>query len=231
MSGKRSKNDPVEEGRLTGGFLQRNHEHDAPTIRNLAKDLSKPQALPLEKGSGKGRKTPLAAFGLNPGLIREGDPQYAAALYQANKYRKQRMKELAKLHGHVSSGAGALLASASLALAASRFLYELYSRPVEEGGGSIELLKQAGTCADKARTAELSAWELAAREGVLKRRQEASDQGMPWLQKLDGSDRAKLGRKTNKERQERAMLESGTLGPSRVADTVETAETLEEDYG
>jgi len=107
----------------------------------------------------------------------------------------------------VSSGAGALLASASLALAASRFLYEKYSESHERGGGELELLKQASSLADKARAAELAAWEMSAREGVLKRRTEASAQGMPWLLKDNGDDRVKSGRKTNAQLQEAALLE------------------------
>ncbi len=189
---------------LTGGFLQPSNG----TIQSRVNPecLSKAEAPERLPGAGKGRKTKLAAMGLSPSIIKSGDPRYAAALYQANKYRKTRMKELAQLHGHVSSGAGALLASASLALAASRFLYERYAEGPELGGGELELLKQASGLADKARAAELAAWEMSAREGVLKRRSEASNAGMPWIQKLDGDDKAKSGRKTNAERQERVLL-------------------------
>jgi hypothetical protein len=191
--------------KLLGGFLT--PSNGTIQSRVMPHTLSKPEAPELEKGAGKGRKTKLAAFGLSPGIIKHGDPQYAAALYQANKYRKTRMKELAKLHGHVSAGAGALLASASLALAASRFLYERYAQKPEDGGGDLECLKQASGLADKARAAELAAWEMSAREGVLARRAEASAAGMPWLQTLDGEDKKKAGRKTNAQRQEQAMLE------------------------
>lgn len=200
-------NDDQDPMNLTGGFLKASNGTIQSRVQVNA--LSKPEAPELPKGAGKGRKTRLAAFGLSPSIIKSGDPRYAAALYQANKYRKTRMKELAQLHGHVSAGAGALLASASLALAASRFLYERYAESVDLGGGELELLKQASGLADKARAAELAAWEMSAREGVLKRKSEMANQGMPWLQNVDGTDKAKPGRKTNAQRQEAAMLEVG----------------------
>jgi len=152
----------------------------------------------LAPGAGKGRKTKLAAFGLSPAMIKSGDPRYSASLYQANKYRKTRMKEIAQLHGHVSAGVGALLASASLALAASRFLYEATAEEPDP-----QVLKDASKLADSARQHELAAYELAAREGTLKRRQATAEAGMPWLLKENGDELAKPGRKTNAERQAR----------------------------
>ena len=195
--------------KLLGGFLC--PSNGTIQSRVMPHTLSQPEAPERAPGAGKGRKTKLAAFGLSPSIIKSGDPRYAAALYQANKYRKTRMKELAQLHGHVSAGAGALLASASLALAASRFLYERYAEGVDAGGGELELLKQASGLADKARAAELAAWEMSAREGVLKRRTEAANAGMPWLQNVDGGDKQKPGRKTNAQRQEAAILETPAL--------------------
>lgn len=149
----------------------------------------------LDPGVGKGRKTKLAAFGLNPSLVRAGDPRYAAALHQANKYRKLRMREIAQLHGHCSAGVGALLASASLALAASRFMYELAAANPDP-----QLLKDAAKLADSARQSELACYELAAREGVLKRRKETAASGMPWMLTAEGDELAKPGRRTNLER-------------------------------
>jgi len=162
-----------------------------------ARDLTHPpsDSPTLEHGAGKGRKTKLAAFGLNPTLVRSGDPGYAAALHQANKYRKMRMKELAQLHGHCSAGVGALLASASLALAASRFMYELAAADPQP-----QLLKDASKLASEARQNELAAYEVAAREGVLKRRHAADEAGQPWLLNANGDELAKSGRKTNLER-------------------------------
>jgi hypothetical protein len=195
--------------KLLGGFLA--PSNGTIQSRVIPAAMSQAEAPELPKGAGKGRRTKLAAFGLSPSIIKSGDPRYAAALYQANKYRKTRMKELAQLHGHVSAGAGALLASASLALAASRFLYERYAESVDLGGGELELLKQASGLADKARAAELAAWEMSAREGVLRRRTEMANAGMPWIQTSDGADKAKPGRKTNAQRQEAAILEAAPV--------------------
>lgn len=206
--------------KLTGGFLV--PSNGTIQSRVVPGDMSKAEAPERPVGAGKGRKTQLACLGLSQKILREGDPRYRAALYQANKYRKTRMKELAALHGHVSAGAGALLASASLALAASRFLYERYAEGAELGGGSLELLKLASGLADKARAAELAAWEMSAREGVLKRRTEASDAGVPWIQNIDGTDKAKPGRKTNAQRQEMLVEMTpnggGIVGPGYAKD-------------
>ena len=172
----------MSEEKLTGGFLNaRNGGRTDIQVVVRPDEMSRvtPHGEPLEKN--KHRRTRLAAFGLSQPLLDMGDPRYSAALYQANKYRKVRMKELCKLHGHVSSGAGALLSSASLALGASRFLYER----VAETSDAIQqgvYLKQAAQLADSARQAELAAWELAAREGSLRRRQEAITSGQPWLE-------------------------------------------------
>lgn len=197
---------------ITGGFLQSNGDHHPIRPRVDARTLTVHEVLPpLEKGAGKGRKTKLAAFGLSPSIIRAGDPDYAKAIHSANKYRKTRMRELASLHGHVSAGAGALLASASLALAASRYLYQKAALDGDSG-----LLKQASQLADSARSSELAAWEMSAKEGVLKRRQESSDAGMPWLLNRAGETKQRDGRKTNAERQavlmdvpNRPVLDSG----------------------
>lgn len=182
--------------KITGGFLQKGGNNGTGFQAKARPDkLSTHEPIEPQPGAGKGRKTKLAAFGLSPSIIKAGDPDYAKCLDQANKYRKQRMKELAKLHGHVSSGAGALLASASLALAASRYLYQRASE-----NGDAATLKMASQLADSARQSELAAWEMSAREGVLKRRQEASEAGQPWLLTNAGDPMPKAGRKTNAER-------------------------------
>jgi hypothetical protein len=191
---------------LSGGFIQKSN--GTLQMRVKPDKMSKPDPIEVEDGVGKGRRTKLAAFGMNPTIINAGDPEYAAAVRAANKYRKKRMAELHQLHGHVSSGAGALLASASLALAASRYLYERYAQTPEKGGGDLECLKQASSLADKSRAAELAAWEMSAREGVLKRKTEMASQGMPWLELKDGGDKAKAGRKSNVQRLEADNLET-----------------------
>lgn len=188
---------------VTGGsFLQNSGNGIGPQILVRNEKRSEPaNPTPTELFKPKrGRKTKLAAFGLSPSIIKAGDQSYAACLDSANKYRKLRMKELAQLHGHVSAGVGALLASASLALAASRFLYQDAAKD-----GDTATLKQAAQLADSARQSELAAYELASKEGVLKRRQSTAEAGMPWLLNAEGLDKAKSGRKTNAERQLREV--------------------------
>ncbi len=189
-------------GTILGGFLQRGGNEGAGIqIRVRADEMSKPTvAVGRPKGAGKGRKTRLAAMGLSPSIIKAGDPEYASCLDQANKYRKTRMKELAHLHGHVSAGAGALLASASLALAASRFLYQRAAEGGDQDESVAGYLKTAAKLADSARQSELAAWEMSSREGILKRRQEASEAGQPWLMPGGEGTAHKTGRKTNAER-------------------------------
>jgi len=180
--------------RISGGFLQKGgNSGRGMQLRVQPDEMEKAPTETSPKGTGKGRRTKLAAFGLSPSIIKEGDPEYSVCLYQADKYRRTRMKELQALHGHVSSGAGALLASASLALACSRYLFQ---RAATDGDAAT--IKMGSQLADSARSNELAAWELAAREGILKRRQEAASTGTPWLQMDTG--KAKPGRKTNEQR-------------------------------
>ncbi len=186
---------------MTGGFIIQNN--GKPRVREpLPRELSPGDAevtahpRPWTK-LPRVRRGKLQLLGLGRNIINNGDPRYKRALTLANRYRKVRTQELANMHGHVSSGASALLSSASLALAASRFLYEKFAET-----GDLAILSLASKLSDSARQNELSAWEMSAREGVVKRRMDASQAGVPWLTK--GEDKPARGRKTNQERQ--AML-------------------------
>lgn len=138
------------------------------------------------------RRTKLAIMGLGRELLEAGDPRYRQCMELADKYRKARTRELAAIHGYVSSGVSALLATGSLALAASRFLYEKAAE-----SGEVDLMRKAAAMADSARQAELAAWELAAREGMVKKKLDANLVSAPWVV-TDG--KARPGRKTNAER-------------------------------
>ncbi len=172
------------EHKLTGGFLyDSGPPGSGPQIIVRAEKMRVIESpAVLEKGAGKGRKSSLATMGMNPTTLMRGDPSYAACVRAANKFRKARMRELAQLHGFVSAGVGALLASSALALAASRYLY---NQAAEESSKDVPvdagLLKEASVLADKARQSDLAAWEVCAREGILRRRQEATSGAMPWL--------------------------------------------------
>lgn len=76
------------------------------------------------------------------------------------RYAAHRREELAQAHGgSISAGVGALVESASLALAASRYLAAQAAQT-----GDPDLFKRSSALANDARQNELAAWELASRE-------------------------------------------------------------------
>src|SRR5687768_6742078 len=80
------------------------------------------------------------------------------------RYGAHRRRELASAHGgSISAGVGAIVESAAMAMAASRFVQSLAAE-----SGDAELFKQAAALASTARQHELAAWELAAREAKAK---------------------------------------------------------------
>ncbi len=207
-----AKDDPDT---LQGGFVDNRGPTKGlvprvPKSYELSQDT--PELTPEERQAVKlqrrARSTKLAVMGISKVVLDKAEPAYANAIRMANAYRKKRSTELSEIHGHVSSGASALLATASLAMASSRYLYEKYAAT---GGGDmgIGMLKQAAQLADSARQSELAAWEMSAREGVAKRRLAATTAGVPWMANMD--EGRKLGRKTNEERQsESVVMENGT---------------------
>lgn len=130
------------------------------TGTGLTAAMSPRRGRPFEPGNkaAAGRRPRLALLGVT---IEGSDPRYALALRRAGRYRKRRVRELYHAHGFVSAGVASLIASASLALSASRYLYEIASET-----GDPETLKRASALANDARQNELAAWELAAREGA-----------------------------------------------------------------
>ncbi len=186
---------------LGGGFLKMASNLHA-SVQVAPEDLSIPSAEEVDKVAirkqRKARSIKLAVMGMSSVIMDKADPRYRNAILMANKYRRVRSRELSELHGSVSVGASALLASASLALAASRYLYEKYA---EDGGGAfgIGMLKQAAQMADSARQSELAAWEMSSREGLVKRKQMAVTAQVPWIERVDGNS-LKEGRKTNEQK-------------------------------
>lgn len=136
-------------------------ELPAPNAERTERALAVREARgrPFEKGNA-------AAAGRRPKLARMPDsatahPSWNAYEKQARRYVQRRCRELAVQTGVPSLGTGpsSLLASAGLALAASRVLYELGARSLDPC-----LLKDAAALADKARQGELTAVALAERE-------------------------------------------------------------------
>lgn len=187
--------------------------------------LANPAALafPSRKHPLQARRTKLAVLGIPSSVLDQGSPEYARTIRLANAYKKARTKELFLAHGYVSSGASALLAAASLALAASRFLYEIAARtsvsPDETGGLTMpQILKLASGLSDSYRQNELSAWELCAREGVVAKRNAQNSVSVPWFADQpspDGQVKRGPGR-PRKVQQVMEVQDAGTIGDGEI---------------
>lgn len=99
----------------------------------------------------------------------ETDATYGACVRAARGYRKASSKETALLAGgRVGVRVSAMIASAANALADARYLRVLALREPNIKDRAA-LLAQAGRCEANARTAELTAYELAVREAQARR--------------------------------------------------------------
>lgn len=199
MSGSKKGADP---NKASGGFLESQGKRGDIKARVRPENLSQPDLdhpRPWTK-LPRQRRTKLSIMGLDDEYLSKGDPRYKRAMWLANTYRKARSRELAAIHGFVSSGASSLLATASLALAASRYLYELFaetSGKPDFDTGSLDILRKASALADSARQAELAAWELAAREALIKRKLDLSNETAPWMVNGGRMDKRPRGRPRN----------------------------------
>lgn len=105
------------------------------------------------------RKPALALMGVP---IDSADPRCRSAMRKAANWRSRRCRELTVLSGgYLGTGPATMIASAALALAASRVAYELAA---ERGPAGVQLAKLGADLADKARQQELTAVGLAERE-------------------------------------------------------------------
>ena len=85
------------------------------------------------------------------------------------RYGSHRRRELAAAHGgSISAGVGAIVESAALAMAASRYLDHLAR--LAAAVDAPDLFRQAAALGQTARQHELAAWELAAREAAARPR-------------------------------------------------------------
>lgn len=188
---------------------------DLTTVQDASLELEGTRQYPNIKSPLKARKTKLACMGIPSSILEAGSPAYARCVRLANSYKKARSKELFEAHGFVSTGVGALLASASLALSASRFLYEIAasSEIQPEGRGALSMpsiLKLASSLSDSSRQNELSAWELAARESVIRKRNDNNSVSVPWLTSDNGGAEK---RKPGRPRKEHLVLEAKEVEP------------------
>lgn len=126
-------------------------------------------ARTLAQAGGKA-KAEASKFARLMGLaVLPEDHPYRPYIRLAREHRDDHAAEIAQSigGGKLSPGVVGLLASASLALAASRYLYDEGARL-----GDVKLLGAAANMADKSRTALLTAHELAAREAQIRKQNE-----------------------------------------------------------
>lgn len=191
---------PEDDKNITfhGGFVRDRGEGrgvrvSTPKAQDLLHPADGASISPRRAGNGaKARKTKLAVMGLSASILDAGDPRYAACIRLANAFRKQRTKEMYEYHGHVSSGVSALLAASAMALAASRFCYEVAASA--EAGVRPDLLSKAAKLSDSARQNELSAWELCARESRVRMQLNDRIKESPWIVDNSGTEKRKPGR-------------------------------------
>lgn len=207
-----------EEGQFVGGFVRDRGEGrgirvarakvtelpvlDPTTVQEAALQIKRSTFQGTGQNPVAVRKTKLAVLSIPQPILDAGSPEYARCVRLASAYKKARTKELFLAHGYVSSGVSALLAAASLALSASRFLYEIAAStevvPTERGGLSMPtILKLASSLSDSSRQNELSAWELCAREAQVRKRNDQNNMAMPWVTSsvgLSGGEKRKPGR-------------------------------------
>lgn len=106
------------------------------------------------------------------GGVDTSSPDFKPFKAWGRRYATHRRAELAKLHGgEISAGVGAIIESAALALAASRFAGAKGAELAD-----VDLLKRAGDLSSLARQHELAAWELAAREAAAR----PKPKRLPW---------------------------------------------------
>lgn len=114
---------------------------------------------------------------LRPGLrgltgAEQTSPAYEPFARWGRRYGAHRRRELASAHGgELSAGVGAIVESAALAMASSRFLTHLAGQT-----GDADLFQRAARLAESARQHELAAWELASREAQARPKTTVLDQ-------------------------------------------------------
>ena len=121
---------------------------------------------------------------LNRDAIELAHPDLKAALKAARAYRTVRLAELANAHGHVSAGVAAMLTTASIQMAHSRYMYEAFARAEADTTTAVlAILAKATSLANDARNNELAAWELCAREAQA-HKASAQNGLAPWERKV-----------------------------------------------
>ena len=122
-------------------------------------------AGPAQRHGGmrtKGRPSLVSSLGMSAATVPTGEA-FDPYRRRAASFRRAHVTELASLAGgECGTGPSSMVATASLQLAASRYLYDLGTKGAEPDMG---MLKEARQQADSSRQNLLAAYELAIREG------------------------------------------------------------------
>lgn len=130
------------------------HEHETKGLRGQAPNLVV---------SDKGHAARTRLYSEAPNDYRDINRSWTVS------WLRHRMREYVNIHGHASAGVCALLERAAEQYADSDYL----RATAASEGATPAALRQAAQHAQLARSHELAAWELAAREGPLKRQLDA----------------------------------------------------------
>lgn len=154
-----------------------------PRPKGKSMALSVGNGRPFEPGNqaARGKKPKLAMLGLPLSKIEVSDPLLASYMRKAEYYLKRRSRELAAMFGYTSAAVNGILSSAALQLAHSKYLT---LKAIEVGiptgneagdvssalqGGYLKYMTLAQQLQNAARSNELAAYELCAKEaGVAK---------------------------------------------------------------
>lgn len=157
----------------------------------------KPQRRDLATRFGRGNK---ASKGRKPAMVKLGvplsmcdvhDPRYRKLLRNAGSYRRFRCEELARAHGFLSAGASSMVASASLALAASKWLYVLAAESTNVAEATKYVALASKLSMDAMRAEQLG-WEIAGREAAALKAMN-SDKIPVWLSAGSDDDSGQEG--------------------------------------
>jgi hypothetical protein len=154
------------------------HANPAGTAAGAAERSRRGKPFTKGNTAAAGRKPTLALLGVAADIA---SPANRSALAKADRLRRRRCAELHQAHGYVSAGVAAIVASAELALAASRVLYAQAFASSDPA-----TFKLAAQLADSHRQNELAGWELVAREGAARAEAERTGRAKgrplpPWL--------------------------------------------------
>jgi len=185
-----------------GGFYSDRGEGRGPRVAhckidelpNIDADKAAERLENLKKNQDplKTRVTKLASMSIPSDVLDAGDPSYARCVRQAAVLRKQLAREFYIDFGFVSAAVSMLLSSSALATAASRFLYET-SSGCEESKKDAKV-KMASSLSDSARQNLLSAYELCAKQSVVRKRNATNTEAAPWLVNYSGDEKRPRGR-------------------------------------